>query len=446
MKWLKRILFALGVMLALALVLPIFISFNDYIPQIESELSAKLKEQVSIKNIKFTALPTPHVTFDGIKCGTTDDIRLAKVVVTPDILSLFQSSIVIKNIEVDSLILTQRAIGKLSELSKTGVTPPLQPPTRLRLEAIHFINAQLILGKMNFGPFEASVHLGGNSKLVEASIATLDGKLKAVVKPDQSNYLIDASAKKWIWPIGPHVLFDEVNIKGIATFEDIKLNKIDANLYGGTANGQINLRWHKGFKLNGNLDIKQVEMRQIASMLSSKTHVSGKLNAKPVFSASATSLEQMKQNLHLETSFKVQNGVLYGVDIQKVATNLIKKGSTGGETRFDQFSGHLDMMQGAYHLTQLKIVSGTLAVEGNVNISRKKDISGRINAQVKVAGISSNVPLNVAGTIDSPMLYPTGATIAGAAVGTAIMGPGVGTSVGAKVGDWVDNMFSRKKK
>ena len=111
---------------------------------------------------------------------------------TPDILSLFQSSIVIKNIEVDSLILTQRAIGKLSELSKTGVTPPLQPPTRLRLEAIHFINAQLILGKMNFGPFEASVHLGGNSKLVEASIATLDGKLKAVVKPDQSNYLIDA--------------------------------------------------------------------------------------------------------------------------------------------------------------------------------------------------------------------------------------------------------------
>ena len=63
-----------------------------------------------------------------------------------------------------------------------------------------------------------------------------------------------------------------------------------------------------------------------------------------------------------------------------------------------------------------------------------------------MAGISTNVPLNVAGTIDSPMLYPTGATIAGAAVGTAIMGPGVGTSVGAKGGDWVDNMFSRKKK
>ena len=108
MKWLKRILFALGVMLALALVLPIFISFNDYIPQIESELSAKLKEQVSIKNIKFTALPTPHVTFDGIKCGTTDDIRLAKVVVTPDILSLFQSSIVIKNI--DCLLYTSRCV------------------------------------------------------------------------------------------------------------------------------------------------------------------------------------------------------------------------------------------------------------------------------------------------------------------------------------------------
>jgi uncharacterized protein involved in outer membrane biogenesis len=203
--------------------------------------------------------------------------------------------------------------------------------------------------------------------------------------------------------------------------------------------------WLKGYKLSGKLDINQVELQKIASMLSSKTHISGKLNAEPVFSASAVSVDQLINTLHLETPFNVQNGVLYGVDIQKAATNLIKKGSTGGETRFDQLSGHLILAHNGYNLTQLKIASGTLAVDGAVNISAKKDLSGRINVQVAAIGISTKIPLNISGTVDAPLLYPTGATIAGAAIGTAIMGPGVGTSVGAKVGGWVDNIFGKKE-
>jgi hypothetical protein len=59
-------------------------------------------------------------------------------------------------------------------------------------------------------------------------------------------------------------------------------------------------------------------------------------------------------------------------------------------------------------------------------------------------GASTGVPLNVAGTVDAPLLYPTGASMAGAAVGTVLMGPGLGTSVGAKVGNWAEGLFSKK--
>ena len=79
-----------------------------------------------------------------------------------------------------------------------------------------------------------------------------------------------------------------------------------------------------------------------------------------------------------------------------------------------------------------------------MSISPKKELSGRINAQVKAVGTSANVPLNVAGTVDAPLLYPTAGTIAGAAAGTAILGPGLGTSVGAKVGDWAEGLFGKK--
>jgi len=53
---------------------------------------------------------------------------------------------------------------------------------------------------------------------------------------------------------------------------------------------------------------------------------------------------------------------------------------------------------------------------------------------------SATVPLNVAGTVQSPLLYPTGGSIAGAAVGTAIAGP-LGTGIGAKVGQWAEGLF-----
>jgi hypothetical protein len=43
-----------------------------------------------------------------------------------------------------------------------------------------------------------------------------------------------------------------------------------------------------------------------------------------------------------------------------------------------------------------------------------------------------------------PLLYPTGASMAGAAIGTVLM-PGVGTGLGAKAGQAIENLFSGSK-
>lgn len=445
MKWLKRILTALAVLLVITVALPFFITLNDYIPQIEKEFSARLKEPVSIKSIRFNALPLPHVTVDGITVGTTDDIKLVKVRVTPDLFSLLQSTKVIKSIEIDSLALTQNGIDKIVAWATSDTDRLPQQPQQARVESIHLNKALVSLGKASFGPFDARVSLDSKGGAENASIATQDGKFKALIKSDKSKYLIDASAKSWTLQVGPALVFDELIIKGEATHNDANLGEVSAKLYGGTAIGKTTISWRKGLQFNGNLDIKQVEMQNIASMLSPGTHVSGKLSAKPVFSASAPSADQLINALRLETLFNVQNGVLHGVDIQKAATNPIKQGTTGGETRFEQLSGHLVMEHGGYRFTQIKIASGALSAEGSVNVSPKKELSGRIHAQVKAMGTSANVPLNVAGTIAAPLLYPTGGTMAGAAIGTAILGPGLGTSVGAKVGGWVEGLFGEKE-
>jgi uncharacterized protein involved in outer membrane biogenesis len=444
MKWLKRILIALAALLASAVVLPFFIPLDDYIPRIEKEASARLKEPVSIKSIKLAALPMPHITVDGITVGATDEIRLGKVRVTPDLFSLLQPTKVIKSIEIDSLALKRTAIDKIGAWAKPDAAKSPQQPPQVRVESIRLDNALVNLGKASFGPFDARVNLDSKGAPEDASIATRDGKLRVFINPDKSKYLIDASAKSWTLPVGPALVFDELIVRGVATLNDVNLAEVSAKLYGGTAIGKTTINWQKGLRLEGNFNVSQLELRQVAPMLSPGTRFSGKLSAEPVFSASAASADRLISALRLETLFNVQNGVLHGVDIQKAATNLIKQGTTGGETRFDQLSGHLVMERGGYRFTQLKIASGVLAADGNVGISPKKELSGRINAQVKAVGASANVPLNVAGTVGAPLLYPTAATIAGAAAGTAILGPGVGTSVGAKVGTWAEGLFGKK--
>jgi hypothetical protein len=58
------------------------------------------------------------------------------------------------------------------------------------------------------------------------------------------------------------------------------------------------------------------------------------------------------------------------------------------------------------------------------------------------------IPLDVSGTLSKPVVLPSKAAIAGAVAGTAILGPGVGTSLGIKAGGAIDKLkglFGDKK-
>lgn len=443
LKWPKRILVALAVLIALAALLPLFVSLDDYIPRIEQEASARLGQPVRIERMRLAALPWPHVTVEGIRMGRSGELTLEQLKLTPALLSLLQATRVISSVEIESLTVTRKAIDMILAVAATAGAEPSKPQA-VRVERIRLENVVLRLEKMDFGPFDARLNLDATGKPGDISITTRDGKLKATITPDKSSYLIDVSAKAWTLPAGPALLFDELQIRGVATQKDARLDQVSARLYGGTVLGKINLGWQKGLRIDGRLDIGELELRQVASLLSPGSRISGRLSAKPVFSAAAPAADKLAKALRLETDFRVRDGVLHGVDIQQAATQMAKKAATGGETRFEQLSGHLLVSQGSRHLSQLQIASGALAADGAVSISPQKELSGRINAQVRLAGVGTKVPLNVGGTLDSPLLYPTGATIAGAAVGTAVMGPGFGTSVGAKVGNWAEGLFESK--
>jgi uncharacterized protein involved in outer membrane biogenesis len=448
MKWLKWVVGLLGAIVLALAALPFLIPLDAYVPTIEKQISERLKEPVKVGSLRISALPYPRLTVADLAVGRTGDIQVGRVTVTPDLWSLLATTKVIKSIEIERLVLTQKAIEKIPVWSQGQgkPSPPGEPPA-LRVESVRLEGAVLKLAKASLGPFDVRLELSSGGDLGQASIVTQDGKLKAHVRPDQTSYRIEAVAKSWTLPAGPAIVFDELSARAVATQQGAVLEELRARLYGGTVGGRATIGWQQGVQIRGRAEVSRVELKQLVALLAPGTRLSGKLNAKPVFSVSAREAGQLMSALRLETPFDVQDGVLYGVDIGKAATSILsKEGSKGGETRFDQLSGHLLLDRGTYRFTKLNVSSGVLAADGNVTISPKQELSGRIHANVKAGSVAAaNVPLNISGTVQSPILLPTAGFVAGAAAGTAVLGPGLGTSVGATVGGWTERLFGKKE-
>ena len=445
MKQFKRIVIGLAVVAGLLALIPVFVSLDDYRVEIEKEVSTRLKEPVAIKSLRVSLLPLPHATIDSVTVGNKGDIRIGFIKIIPDIWSLAGTTKVVRSLEIGDVSLTQTGMEKAVLVLQSGERKTVAPePSPVRLRHVQISNAVIQLEKLAIGPLDATIELAESGLPVEASVATRDGKLKGTLKPDKSKWTIAISGKAWKLPAGPAMTFDELKINATVSEQGAQLHQIDSRLYGGAVAGNATVGWVRGIQIRGGLEIKNVDIQSLLAAAGGKSALSGRLNASSRISGNAAKAVQLANVLRVEGPFSVQNGVLQGVDIQKAATNLLTKES-GGQTHFDQLSGYLVAQSGAQQVTQLQVSSGVLAANGNVSVSARKELSGRLNAQVKVGRVAAaEVPLNVSGTVDSPVVLPTGATVAGAAVGTAILGPGVGTSVGAKIGGWAESLFGRK--
>ncbi len=219
MKWVKRIGIGVAVLVAVLAALPWVISVDDYRPRIEQKISSRLKEPVTIARLRAFALPTPHVTADGISIGKTGDVKVAKLAITPDVWSLLGETKVIRYVELCGVQLTQSDMDKLAVLGKTDPKAPPRPAA-VRVGRVKVDDATLLFGKNAFGPFDATITMNERSEPEQIAVDTKDGKLTANIKPDGGRHLIDILAKGWRLPLGPPVLFGELTIKGIATASD----------------------------------------------------------------------------------------------------------------------------------------------------------------------------------------------------------------------------------
>ncbi|MEO8166061.1 MAG: hypothetical protein ABI619_11765, partial [Betaproteobacteria bacterium] len=254
-------------------------------------------------------------------------------------------------------------------------------------------------------------------------------------------------AHDWKLPAGPPLLMSSLTASGtLVPQQGLTLATIDGKLYGGSVAGKLSIGWAREWTVSGNLDIQEVEIQSVVALLTKDATISGRLTANPVVDIRAPSAPGLADAIDVESDFKVEQGVLYNMDLGKAPQALFKKDALkGGQTRFDKFTGHLGVDSVGYYLTNVAIASGLLTADAELSISAKQELTGQIDVALKGTSGIVSTPLVVSGTLQSPILYPSKAALAGAAAGTVLLGPGLGTTVGMKAARYTQKLLSTKR-
>ncbi len=440
MRIFKRVLLALLTLVLVAAGALYLVPLSSYIPRIEQAAAAALGQPVKVADLRLVLLPTPHATLSGIRIGPGGEVAVDKLSVVPALGSLLSSPRVLRKVELEGVAAPADFLPALMPRGKA------EGPAAVRVEQVELKDVKLALAAGPVPAFDAQVQLSAAGQPQHLRAATRDGKLTLEAVPEGDLTRVTARAREWTPPAGAPIRFDELAAYGELRRDGLLLKAVDGKLYGGTLAASTELRWDKGLAANGSITLQGVAIEPLLALFAQSGKMSGRLDTRARFSAVARDAARLAEVLRADGSFVVRDGVLHNVDLAQAASLMGGSRTRGGSTRFDELTGNYHVAGKSYRLERLQVRSGLLNAQGDVAIAPSRQLDGKVNVELKSGVAWVVVPLRVAGTTREPVLYPTGAAVAGAAAGTAVLGPGVGTTLGARVGDALEGLFGSKKK
>jgi len=238
------------------------------------------------------------------------------------------------------------------------------------------------------------------------------------------------------------LIFDQIKSHVVVKPERLELSALEARLYGGKLSGTASVN-RKNAVLDAEIAASGVAMQSLVEALINEVLFTGTMESAAKFTMRLDAFERFPENLQLAANFHLRDGILTKVDLVQAASGPGNADAKGKVTRFDDLTGLLDVDASGYHFSRIKISSGSLNAKGNVDINPSLQLSGKLDAEVKGTVGLVSAPMIVSGTLDAPIVRVSKTVWAGAAVGTAILGPGLGTAVGMKIGGFLHKLFGK---
>jgi len=445
----KRV--ALGALAGIAaalFALPYILPWSALIPPIEAELGRQLQQPVKVKQLRVSLLPVPKLSLRDVSIGQAPLVHVDQLTARPRPLSLFSRTRVLSTLRLEGVRVNpgffKQASFWIKQHQPTTGDAAVQAPS-LEVERVVLSNVEIAFDRLTLKSLSGEILFAGG-KPVEVRAAQDTDRLRVIARPEAGQrWSLDVRGQNWTVPAGPPVLFDRLQGAAIVTTTAISAEHFKGKLYNGAVSGSLAVSWNRGWLVQGEWDVQQVAMRPLVALLKRDVAIDGTLTAHPLFTLRGQDLGALLDGMTLESDFSLRSGAIQKVDLVAAAKNPLSAGATKeGKTEFEQLSGHLLVDADGYEFTGLQVTSGALAATGDVAVARDQKLQGRIDAELKGTASIVSIPLELAGTVQNPAVFPSRAAVAGAVAGSLFL-PGIGTAVGIKVSRFAEKIFTRRK-
>ncbi len=399
----SRIALVAGIVAVALLIVGIQVApLSAYAPEMEKLASERIGEPVRIGALHASVFPSFHLKLDNVTIGQQQDVRVHNVTAYMDIGSMFGGEKLIKSLEIDELQATQDALVRLPGwLADDGTKAG-----KLKVRKIVLKGTKLDVRGTAMPAFNARLFLALDGTLVRAMIESVDGRFDAEILPNGPAADISARVKNFSLPLGPGFELTEGTVKGVLSSSQIRLTEMDLYLYGGQAKGQAVVSWGSPGSLEGEFEVKRVELEAAMKALKIDIVSDGLLDAKGRYALQAGSLDTLFENPRVESTFTVQKGSLSGFDFVRALQSPRRDGVQGGKTKFDELSGALTVAGARYTYSNARLTAGLLAASGACEILPNKDINGRAYVELRSTSNLVKNTFRITGSLKAIVLKP----------------------------------------
>ena len=389
----KIIVSLTGLFVALSLLLPFVWPMQEYINKFEQSLATKLQAPVHIGHMRASLLPLPKLELRAISVGGSEELQAATMVLNFSVLDLFSDIKVINIVEIDELTLKANSFDRALSWIQAAGGNENYPVKQMAVRRAHINGTDLTLPTVS-----GEVYFDGPRSVSKAVMSSEDRKLSILLQPQQSRWQLAVNIKENSLPLVPGIMFDELNLKGEVSASEARFNVIEGKFYKGKLLGSGQLSWINGWQMSGQINVTALSLQAAIP----QSGLTGDLDGKASFTERGASLAMLAQTPHLNGNISVKKGFINGIDMVETVRLARRQGTSAGRTNFDELSGTLLIDGNNVQVHQIKILAGILSGSGFVDMSSGKQLSGRINVELKIRADMGSTPLTLSGTLAEP--------------------------------------------
>jgi AsmA-like protein len=351
-----------------------------------------LGQPVRIGAVYIQLVPSPHLRFERVTIGKDPQMRVPVARAAFALSSILDDRKTLRRIDIEGATVPPAFLAGLLSSGGSGRSPGVD---RVAGKAI-----KLDLPGLPMPDVDVDARLDSRGGVTTVRLSNAERGLSATLEPQAGRATLEITAAKFTLPIGANLAFEEFSAKGIVGRNELALSQFEGRALNGVVQGNGRLRWGDGWTLDGEFAVRQIDAAKIAAPIVA----GGTLEGKGVYGMKAAAPDKLFEAARMEGHFTIQKGTITNVDM----TRILQGSSTGGGTTlFSEMSGSASADAGRIQVRQLRMAAGLLQGAGQVDVDAEKNLSGRVQIELRAQTVQARATLSVSGNLKNPQFRRT---------------------------------------